>query len=60
MTFSTQRNLEEDLLDISNQIHNYYLLSFTPSSAPMSLHSLRVIVPDHPGAVIQTRRNYWQ
>jgi len=60
INFTTQRDFEQGLQRISNQIHNYYLLSFKPSSAPMlALHSLRVRVADHPDAVIQTRRSYW-
>jgi VWFA-related protein len=59
--FSNQRGFEQTLQRISNEIHNYYLLSFEPSviGAPLSVHSLRVRVPDRPDAVIQTRRSYW-
>lgn len=58
--FTTHRGLENGLQRIANRIHNYYLLSFRPPSVPtFGLHSLRVRVPDHPEAFIQTRRNYW-
>ncbi len=60
MTFTTQKSFEDDLQCISNQIHNYYLLSFKPPSNPaFGLHTLRVRIPDYPDAVIQTRRSYW-
>ena len=60
INFTTQRGFEEGLQRISNQIHNYYLLSFKPASAAaFGLHSLRVRVPDYPNAVIQTRKSYW-
>ncbi|MBZ5521736.1 MAG: VWA domain-containing protein [Acidobacteriia bacterium] len=60
INFTTQSGFEQSLRRISNQIHNYYLLSFKPPSSPTySLHTLRVRVPDHPDAVIQTRKNYW-
>ncbi|HLJ26176.1 MAG TPA: VWA domain-containing protein [Candidatus Angelobacter sp.] len=60
INFTTQKGFEEGLQRISNQIHNYYLLSFRPPSTPtFGLHSLRVRVPDYPDAVIQTRRSYW-
>ncbi len=60
VTFTTQRNLEDELQRISNRIHNYYLLSFTPPSSPaFGLHSLKVGVPDYPDAFIQTRKSYW-
>ena len=58
--FTTQRGFEEGLQRISNQIHNYYLLSFkAPSEPTFGLHKLRVRVPDYPDAVIQTRKSYW-
>jgi hypothetical protein len=60
INFGTQDGFEQSLQRISNQIHNYYLLSFkTPSTPTYSLHGLRVRVPDHPEAVIQSRRSYW-
>jgi VWFA-related protein len=60
MTFSTQKNFEANMQRISNEIHNYYLLSFKPpSEGDGKLHTLRVRVPDEPNAVIQTRKSYW-
>jgi VWFA-related protein len=58
--FTSQKGFEAELQRISNQIHNYYLLSFKPSGdSPTGLHSLKVRVADYPDAVIQTRKNYW-
>jgi len=60
MKFSSQKDFENNLQRISNQIHNYYLLSFKPPTTPtFGLHSLRVRIPDYPDAVIQTRKTYW-
>jgi VWFA-related protein len=60
LNFTTQRGFEESLQRISNQIHNYYVLSFKPASTPLlGLHTLRVRIVDYPDAVIQTRRSYW-
>lgn len=60
LKFTTQKGFEEDLQRISNQLHNYYLLSFTPPSGPAwGFHTLRVRIADRPDAVIQTRRRYW-
>ena len=60
VNFTTQKGFDDALYRISNQIHNYYLLSFeTPASAEPSLHTLRVRVRDYPDAMIQTRKNYW-
>ena len=58
-TFSSQKSFDAGLLKISNQIHNYYLLSFKPPPGTLSVHDLRVRVEGHPDAVIQTRRSYW-
>jgi hypothetical protein len=58
--FTTQKGFDAELLRISNEIHNYYLLSFKPSAdPPWGLHTLKVRVADYPDAVIQTRKSYW-
>jgi VWFA-related protein len=61
-TFTSQKSFDNSLHDLSNHIHNYYLLSFQPSAdvkATTGLHSLRVKVPDYPDARIRTRDSYW-
>jgi hypothetical protein len=58
--FTTQKGFDQELQRISNEIHNYYLLSFKPTSDPAwGLHTLRVRIADYPDAVIQTRKSYW-
>ena len=58
--FTTQRGFDSELQRISNEIHNYYLLSFkAPAEQPWGLHSLKVRVADRPDAVVQTRKSYW-
>lgn len=58
--FTTQKGFDAELQRISNQIHNYYLLSYQPTTDPgWSLHSVVVRVPDYPDAVIRTRKSYW-
>jgi hypothetical protein len=60
INFTTRKGFDAGLQRISNQIHNYYLLSFKPPSPPVfGLHSLRVQVAGHPDATIQTRTSYW-
>lgn len=60
VNFTTQRGFEDSLQRVSNHIHDYYVLSFKPSSAPtLTLHTLRVRVADYPNAVIHTRKSYW-
>lgn len=60
--FTTQKGFDNSLHQLSNHIHNYYLLSFQPTGDPGALpglHSLRVKVPDYPDAKIRTRESYW-
>jgi hypothetical protein len=58
VNFTTQKGFDASLLRISNQIHNFYMLSFK-ASTDAGLHKLKVRVPDHPSARIQTRMSYW-
>jgi regulator of protease activity HflC (stomatin/prohibitin superfamily) len=59
--FTTQKGFDAELQRISNEIHNYYLLSYKPPADPgWSLHAVRVRVPDYSDAVIQTRKSYGQ
>jgi VWFA-related protein len=58
--FTTQKGFDQELHRISNEIHNYYLLSFKAAADPQwGLHSLKVRVDSYPSAVIQTRKSYW-
>lgn len=60
INFTTKKGFENGLLNLSNHVHNYYLLSFSiPQTAQDGLHSLKVTVPEYPGAVIRSRENYW-
>ena len=58
VNFTTQKGFDASLLRISNQIHNFYMLSFK-ASTDTGLHKLKVRVPDYPSARIQTRKSYW-
>jgi VWFA-related protein len=58
--FETHKGFEEALVRISNQIHNYYQLSFRPPSIPAyGFHSIVVTVPKYPDAVVRYRTSYW-
>lgn len=60
MSFNSKQAFDEELQNISNQIRNYYLLSFNPgATSTPGLHTIRVRVTGYPDAVIQTRRTYW-
>jgi VWFA-related protein len=58
--FTTQNGFDEGLHRLSNHIHNYYLLSFTPAAgnAP-GMHRLELKIPDYPDAQIRTRLSYY-
>ena len=53
INFATQRGFEDGPQRISNHIHDYYLLSFKPSSPPaLSFHTLK--------ARLAARAQAWQ
>ncbi|MEG9434930.1 VWA domain-containing protein [Edaphobacter sp. HDX4] len=64
INFTTQKGFDNGLHQLSNRIHNYYLLSFQPQASsngsPVDgLHSIRVRVPDYPDAKIGSRESYF-
>ncbi|HEY0162422.1 MAG TPA: VWA domain-containing protein [Edaphobacter sp.] len=64
INFTTQKGFDNGLHQLSNRIHNYYLLSFQPQAGPDGkladgLHSIRVRVPDYPDAKIGARESYF-
>jgi VWFA-related protein len=64
INFTTQKGFDQGLHQLSNHIHNYYLLSFQPhadaSGSPSpGMHSIRVRIPDYPKARIRFRESYF-
>ncbi|HEY2039435.1 MAG TPA: VWA domain-containing protein [Edaphobacter sp.] len=64
INFTNQKNFDNGIHQLSNRIHNYYLLSFQPQAgangAPVDgLHSIRVKIPDYPDAKIGSRESYF-
>jgi VWFA-related protein len=64
INFTTQKGFDNGLHLLSNHIHNYYLLSFTPhgpNGEPLTdgMHSIRVKVPDYPDARLHFRESYF-
>jgi VWFA-related protein len=64
INFTTQKGFDEGLHQLSNHVHNYYLLSFQPhaeaNGEPSSgMHRIRVKVPDYPDARIRFRESYF-
>jgi len=64
INFTTRNGFDEGMLQLTNHIHNYYLLSFQPKSGPdgnpsTGMHSIRVSVPDYPNARLRFRESYF-
>ncbi len=64
INFTTQKGFDEGLHQLSNHVHNYYLLSFQPhaeaNGEPSSgMHKIRVKIPDYPDARVRFRESYF-
>jgi VWFA-related protein len=57
--FHNAKDLKASLITISNDLPNYYVLSFRPSSLTPGLHALHVEAKDLPQLVVKARREYW-
>jgi VWFA-related protein len=57
--FHNAKDLKASLITISNDLPNYYVLSFRPSSPTPGLHALQVETKDRPQLVLKARREYW-
>jgi len=57
--FENARTLGQDLVNVSNDLPNYYVLSFRPRSPHPGMHSLQLRVKDRPKLVVRARRAYW-
>jgi VWFA-related protein len=57
--FHNAKDLKASLITISNDLPNYYVLSFRPSSPTSGLHALHVETKDRPQLVLKARREYW-
>jgi VWFA-related protein len=59
-SFETKSKLEKDLMQVANDIHGRYLVSFVPDHAQTpSFHQLSIQVKGHADAVVRTRPGYW-
>jgi VWFA-related protein len=57
--FNDAKDLKSGLIGLSNNIPNYYVLSFRPADPTPGLHALHVATKDHPQLVTRFRREYW-
>jgi VWFA-related protein len=59
--FQTLSRLEDDLISVGSEIHNRYVLSFSPleSEAGPTFHRLSVSVKGRPDLYVRARPGYW-
>jgi VWFA-related protein len=57
--FHDAKDLKAGLIRIANDVPNYYVLSFRPSSATPGLHGLKVEMKNRPGMTMRARSEYW-
>jgi VWFA-related protein len=57
--FHNAKDLKANLIAVSNDVPNYYVLSFRPTSLTPGLHALHVETKDGPHLVVKARREYW-
>jgi VWFA-related protein len=57
--FHNAKDLRASLITVSNDVPNYYVLSFRPTSPTPGLHALHVETRDRPHLVLKARREYW-
>jgi hypothetical protein len=57
--FNDTKDLKSGLIGVSNNIPNYYVLSFRPADPTAGLHALHVATKDSPQLVTRFRREYW-
>lgn len=60
VSFLKQKGLEQVIESLGEEIHNQYLVSFTPPPADaLEFHQIRVTVRNRPELVVRTRAGYW-
>jgi VWFA-related protein len=57
--FRNAKELKAGLISVSNDVPNFYVLSFRPSSPTPGLHALHLEIRDRPHLVLKSRSEYW-
>ncbi len=57
--FRGEKDLKAGLIGVSNDVPNYYVLSFRPVPLEPGLHTLHLGIKNHPHLVIKSRSEYW-
>ena len=58
-SFHNAKDLKAGLIAVSNDVPNYYVLSFSPTTPTFGLHALRVESRSNPQLAMKHRRAYW-
>ncbi|HTU32635.1 MAG TPA: VWA domain-containing protein [Candidatus Acidoferrum sp.] len=58
-SFKNGKTLTQEMLVVSNDIPNYYVLSFRPQSPLMGFHSLDLRLKSQPKLLVWARKAYW-
>ena len=59
-TFTGDRRFESRVMEAAKDVHNRYLITFSPSDPTPGLHTIRVRTVEDYGAKIIARANYWR
>ena len=57
--FGNAAGLSQGLINLSNEMPNYYVLSFRPQSPQVGLHTLDLTIRDDASYQIKARKGYW-
>ena len=58
--FETQSKLENDLIALGSEIHNRYIITFTPDQEQRRVfHRVQVQIKDRPDSKVRARPGYW-
>jgi VWFA-related protein len=57
--FHDAKDLKAGLIAVSNDVPNFYVLSFRPTSLAPGLHALRLEIKDRPQLAVKYRSEYW-
>jgi VWFA-related protein len=57
--FHDAEDLKAGLIAVSNDVPNYYVLSFRPTSLSPGLHALRLLIKGRPQLAVKYRSEYW-
>jgi hypothetical protein len=58
-SFDNAATLKDRLIMISNDVPNYYVLSFRPQSPDPGLHALELRLKDRPQLKVSSRKAHW-